>query len=144
MADAGSNLGKLTPKYDFSQYRYREIASRSLTMILLDINGNHVLQHSSSQIFALVGHGTVLYGSGKDHHVSSFTFNLDGVGVEVLLVIGIGRSVVGVRTKSRASVFFGEVGQERDELGGQGGRRVHDVWVVGGIEGSVVGIVKMR
>ena len=31
MADAGSNLGKLTPKYDFSQYRYREIASRSLT-----------------------------------------------------------------------------------------------------------------
>ena len=32
MADAGSNLGKLTPKYDFSQYRYREIASRSLTM----------------------------------------------------------------------------------------------------------------
>ena len=32
MADAGSNLGKLTPKYDFSQYRYREIASRSLTI----------------------------------------------------------------------------------------------------------------
>ena len=31
MADAGSNLGKLSPKYDFSQYRYREIASRSLT-----------------------------------------------------------------------------------------------------------------
>ena len=41
MADAGSNLGKLTPKYDFSQYRYREIASRSLTInTYLIVNSN--------------------------------------------------------------------------------------------------------
>ena len=38
MADAGSNLGKLTPKYDFSQYRYREIASRSLTKLIFPVS----------------------------------------------------------------------------------------------------------
>ena len=40
MADAGSNLGKLTPKYDFSQYRYREIASRSLTIENFEIKSD--------------------------------------------------------------------------------------------------------
>ena len=65
-----------------------------IVIILLYIDRNHVLQHPSSQLLALVGHGTVLNGSSKDNNITSFTFDLDGVGMELFLVLRIGGAVV--------------------------------------------------
>ena len=105
-----------------------------IVIILLDIDRNHVLQHPSSQLLTLVRHGTVLNGSSKDNNITSFTFDLDSVGMELFLVLWIGGAVVRVRTKGGASVFFGEICQEGDKLGGKRRGCVHNVGVSRGIE----------
>ena len=73
--------------------------------LLLDIDRSHVLQNPSPQTWAPVRHGTVLHSPGKHHHVTSLPLHLDGVLVEVVLVIRVPGVLVRVGSDSSAAIL---------------------------------------
>ena len=128
-------------------------------LLLLDIDGDHVLEDAGPEARAVVGHGAVLHGSREHHHVPGPAFHLDGVVVEVLDVVRVLGHHVRPGSDGGGSVLLAErillsavpelwshspeVRDEGDELDGEGRGGVHDVGVAGWVEGPVVGIVQV-
>ena len=102
-----------------------------------------MLEDAGAHVLAPVGHGAVLERPVEHDHVPGLARHLDGVLVEVLLVVGVAGLVVGVGPEGRPAVAGVEVGEESDELEGEGGGGVEDVGVGGGELHAVVGVVQV-
>ena len=109
----------------------------------LDVDRSHVLEDSCAETFAPVGHRAVLESSMEQDHVTSLAGDLDGILVEILLVVGVAGLVVRVGPESSAAILRVEICEECDELKGEWGGVVHDVRVGGGQQHPVVGVVQV-
>ena len=102
-----------------------------------------MLEDSCAETFAPVGHRAVLESSMEQDHVTSLAGNLDGILVEILLIVGVAGLVVRVGPESSAAILRVEICEECDELKGEWGGVVHDVRVGGGQQHPVVGVVQV-
>ena len=79
----------------------------------------------------------------EQDHVTSLAGDLDGILVEILLIVGVAGLVVRVGPESSAAILRVEICEECDELKGEWGGVVHDVRVGGGQQHPVVGVVQV-
>ena len=77
-------------------------------VLLLDVDGDHVLEDAGPEAGAVVRHGAVLHGSSEHHHVPGLTLHLQGVRVEILGVVGILRDLVGAGSDGCRSILLAE------------------------------------
>ena len=76
--------------------------------MLLNVDGDHVLEDTRPQSGALVRHRTVLHRSSEHNHVTSRTFHLQRVGVEILSVVRILRDLVRPGSDGGGSILLAE------------------------------------
>ena len=79
-----------------------------MTVVLLDVDGDHVLEDAGPEVGAVVRHGAVLHGSSEDHHVSSLPLHLQRVRVEILSVVRILGNLVRPGPDGGGSVLLAE------------------------------------
>lgn len=76
------------------------------------------MQDSTSEVLALIWHGTVLDSSMEDNNISRLSGHLDGVSEKILNIIRISGLDVGVWTHSGTAIFGGEFSQQGHKLKG--------------------------